>query len=190
MNHQNSKYKQKIWQTSDRFLEMRSRWFTLIGEHLEDDRGQTLEYWRLEKADSAIILPLKEQQILIPVPTYRPGVGFLTLDLPGGRVPQGKQAPEVAPLILQRELGIPEQAIVQLTPLNPSEGWAVNSSFSNQKLYGFVAEIEPTAPVDPELLGETYPATQSGVEDLLKELSCLQCRSILLEWWFRRATMP
>ena len=35
----------------NRFVEMRSRWLTVIGENLEDDQGQILEYWRVEKAD-------------------------------------------------------------------------------------------------------------------------------------------
>ena len=41
------------WPVNDRFLELRSHWMTLIGEHLQDDRGQLLEYWRVEKADSS-----------------------------------------------------------------------------------------------------------------------------------------
>jgi len=43
----------------NRFVEMRSRWLTVIGENLEDDQGQILEYWRVEKADSVIILPIQ-----------------------------------------------------------------------------------------------------------------------------------
>jgi len=42
-----------------RFVEMRSRWLTVIGENLEEDQGQVLEYWRVEKADSVIILPIQ-----------------------------------------------------------------------------------------------------------------------------------
>ena len=51
------------WQVNDRFLELRSRWMTLIGEHLQDDRGQLLEYWRVEKADSVIVLPVQNSMI-------------------------------------------------------------------------------------------------------------------------------
>jgi hypothetical protein len=29
---------QRPWQVKDRFLELRSRWMTLIGEHLQDER--------------------------------------------------------------------------------------------------------------------------------------------------------
>jgi hypothetical protein len=32
----------KNWQLRDRFLEVRSRWMTLIGEHLQTPQGQEL----------------------------------------------------------------------------------------------------------------------------------------------------
>ncbi|WP_228040136.1 hypothetical protein [Nodosilinea sp. LEGE 07088] len=42
-----------------------------------------LEYWRVEKADSVIILPLQNQRLILPPHTYRPGMGKLTLDFQG-----------------------------------------------------------------------------------------------------------
>ncbi|MBD2213303.1 NUDIX hydrolase [Nostoc linckia FACHB-104] len=172
----------ECWKVQRRFVEMRSNWLTVIGEHLQDDRGQILEYWRVEKADSVVILPIQSHQIILPPPSYRPGLGELTLDFPGGRVPQG-QTPEVAvPTILQRELGVEAIAISQLTALN-TEGWPVNSSFSNQKLYGFVAHLQSTPTIAAEYMGATYPATSTGVNDLLQSLICLQCRAVLMQWW-------
>jgi hypothetical protein len=47
------------WRIQDRFLELHSRWMTLIGEHLQDHRGEILKYWRIEKADSVIVLPIQ-----------------------------------------------------------------------------------------------------------------------------------
>ena len=82
---------------------------------------------------------------------------------------------------LRRELGIEASAITQLIPLN-TEGWAVNSSFSNQKLYGFVAYIEKMTKLSYELVAVTYPLTSEGVQKLLEEITCLQCRTVLLEW--------
>jgi len=32
----------------------------------------------------------------------------------------------------------------------------------------------------------TYPANSIGVSDLLKSLTCLQCRAVLLEWWLKQ----
>lgn len=170
------------WRVCDRFLELRSHWLTLIGEHLEDHQGVVLEYWRIEKADSVIILPIQNHQILLPAPSYRPGVGQATLDFPGGRVPQGADLKERAIAILQRELGIAADAITHLSPLNP-DGWPVNSSFSNQKLYGFVAHIAEGMASRGGAIAQ-YPATLSGINDLLQQLTCLQCRAILLQWWF------
>jgi len=50
------------WQVHDCFLKLRSRWMTLIGEHLQDHQGKILEYWRIEKADSVIALPIQDGQ--------------------------------------------------------------------------------------------------------------------------------
>ncbi len=163
------------------FVEIRSPWLTLIGEHLQDNQGQIIDYWRVEKADSVIILTIQSEQLLLPIPTHRPGLGKKTLDFPGGRVLSGQTPAAAVPKILERELGIIEAAITNLAPLN-STGWAINSSFSNQKLYGFVAKIDPTVSISNELLGAVYPTTKSGVRNLLEDLTCLQCRALLLEW--------
>lgn len=173
------------WQVNDRFLELRSRWMTLIGEHLQDDRGQLLEYWRVEKADSVIVLPLQNSRILLPVPSYRPGLGQATLDFPGGRISEGQDHREAALMTLKRELGIEATAVTRLTPLN-TQGWAVNSSFSNQKLYGFSADIQPSDRLSARTEVLTYPANSIGVSDLRSSLTCLQCRAILLEWWLKQ----
>lgn len=167
------------WKVHDRFLELQSCWMTLIGEHLQDDQGQRLEYWRIEKADSVIVLPIQRDRLLFPSPSYRPGIGQVTLDFPGGRVPEGQTPEQAAIATLQRELGIELAAITQLTPLN-RQGWAVNSSFSNQNLYGFVAQIRDD--LDLPRVASTYPVSSTGVQHLLQELSCLQCRAVLLEW--------
>ncbi|TRV46422.1 MAG: NUDIX hydrolase [Microcystis panniformis Mp_MB_F_20051200_S9] len=170
------------WPVNDRFLELRSQWMTLIGEHLQDDRGQLLEYWRVEKADSVIVLPIQNSMIRLPDPSYRPGLGQTTLDFPGGRISEGQDHHEAALMTLKRELGIEATAVTRLTPLN-STGWSVNSSFSNQKLYGFIADIDGGLSTSEVL---TYPANSIGVSDLLKSLTCLQCRSVLLEWWLNQ----
>lgn len=167
------------WQVRDRFVELRSRWLTVIGEHLQDDQNQLLEYWRVEKADSAIILPLQGDRLILPASAYRPGVGAATLDFPGGRVPEGISPAAIAPQILCRELGIPAGAIATLHSLN-SDGWLVNSSFSNQQLFGFVATLTPETAIAPT--HRTYPTTRDGIQSLLQALVCLQCRVVLLEW--------
>lgn len=170
------------WQTQDRFLELRTQWMSLIGEHLQDHQGNLLEYWRVEKADSVIVLPIQADRILLPTPSYRPGIAQFTLDFPGGRIPEGKEPAQIAITTLQRELGIAANSIAQLIPLNV-QGWLINSSFSNQKLYSFLAYIDETSSIS-SLVKTTYLITRSEVQELLQQLTCLQCRSVLLEWWF------
>jgi hypothetical protein len=159
---------------------------TLIGEHWQDAQGQRLEYWRIEKADSVIVLPIQQDHrgqshILLPPASFRPGVGQVTLDFPGGRRLARQKPEQTAISILHRELGVEANAISQITPLNP-DGWAINSSFSNQKLYGFIAHLEGDLLQSSGLTTISYPATKTGVRQLLDELTCLQCRAVLLEW--------
>ncbi len=171
----------KDWQRGDRFLELKSRWFTLLGEHWLDHQGQALEYWRVERAHSVIVLPLWGNQILLPAPMYRPGIGTATYDFPGGRLPTGDSPETAAIAILQRELGVTTDAIAELTPLNPA-GWAINSSFSNQQLYGWVAQLQPQW-TPSSLVGYRSAIDAAGIHNLLGILTCLQCRAVLLEWW-------
>jgi hypothetical protein len=172
----------QIWKKQNRFLQLENQWLTLIGEHLQDTQGDQLEYWRVEKADSIIIIPIQNQQLILPPPTYRPGVHQVTLDFPSGRWTKEESLEQTAIKILQRELRIAVTETVNLTLLN-SAGWDINSSFSNQKLYGFVAQIEDYILIPSEYMGETYPISKVGIQALLSRLNCLQCRAILLEWW-------
>lgn len=169
------------WKVIQLLAEIRSPWVTVIAEQLQDDQGKIVDYWRVEKADSVVILTIQNQTLILPKPMYRPGVGKTTLDFPGGRVSSEQTPLEAVPLILQKELGIQSHEIAKILTLN-HEGWAINSSFSNQKLYGFMAEILPNISINPEQIGAIYPITTQGIEALLKDLVCLQCRVILLEW--------
>ncbi|MGG6293255.1 NUDIX hydrolase [Leptolyngbya sp. AN02str] len=177
------------WQVLNQFVEMRSPWFTLIGEHLQDHQGQPLDYWRVERADSCIVLPLWRNQLVLPPPSYRPGVQQSTYDFPGGRVADGQSAAAIVPQILQRELGIDAHTIRSVTPIGATStppGFIVNSSFSNQRLYGFVAELEPTTKIPDCYIDTTYRTTNWGIAELLSKLVCLQCRALVLEWWLSR----
>lgn len=170
------------WQTLERFVEIRSLWLTLIGEKLQDEQQRILDYWRVEKADSVVIVTIQSGRFLLPKPAYRPGVGKTTLDFPGGRVLPEQTTVEAAKIILQRELDIEESDLIGLKPINQI-GWAINSSFSNQKLFGLVAEIDSQTVVNPEKLTSiTYTNTVNGINNLLRDLTCLQCRAVLLEW--------
>ena len=169
------------WHLRDRFLALKTRWFALIGEHWDTEQGM-LEYWRIERDHSVVVLPLLAGSFVLPEPIYRPGVGQATLDFPGGRIAP-EQSPSIAATqVLQRELGISADAVATLTVLN-SDGWAINSSFSNQLLYGCMAELKPdTVPSVPY---QHFPINSEGIQALSQALTCLQCRAVLREWQAR-----
>lgn len=56
---------QQPWQTHDRLVEIHSPRVKLICDRLEDNTGKRLNYWRVEKADSAIILINTEGSIAV-----------------------------------------------------------------------------------------------------------------------------
>ncbi|ESA38168.1 nudix hydrolase [Leptolyngbya sp. Heron Island J] len=170
------------WQFQETILSLQTGWLTLLGEKLKTPQGERLDYWRVEKADSVIVLPVHRQHLLLPPPVYRPGVGQSTWDFPGGRCPDGQSLQCAATTILERELGVADSGLSCLSPINQT-GWPINSSFSNQRLHGFVAEIKPDVSLVPEKLGATYPLTHLGIQSLLDRLICLQCRGLFMEWW-------
>jgi len=172
------------WTLVDKFLEITNKWMSIIGEHYIDENGSTLEYWRVEKPDSIIIIPIWKDHFILSTPLFRPGLGRCTPDFPGGRAPSGKNPEKGGLEILCRELGLKPADIQQMKALN-TRGWAVNSSFSNQHLFGFIAEIDPSCR-DIHLKNITrYPCTPAGILQLLDVLDCLQCRALLLEWLVR-----
>ncbi len=168
------------WQRLDRIVNVQSRWLTLIGEHWLNDQGETLQYWRVERVDSMIIIPRQNGSLLLPPPTFRPGIAQATLDFPGGRFDPEQTKADNAYRILRRELGVSSSEVQSLLLLN-QQGWPVNSSFSNQLLFGVVAEINPGASFPVDCL--TYPVSASGIHMLLQDLLCLQCRATLLAYW-------
>lgn len=168
------------WQCTERFAELKTPWLTLIGEKWLNDRQQTLDYWRVEKADSLIILPQQGDRLLMPPSMFRPGLGETTWDFPGGRLLDRQQLGETIYQILQRELALPATAIVETRALN-TDGWPVNSSFSNQKLYGVWVTIDPNYELDPTAIGATFRIPQD-FPVFLQRLTCLQCRAVFWEW--------
>lgn len=160
-------------------MDLRNPWLRLVGERLQPPDQPTVDYWRVEKADSVIVLPIWREQVVLPPAVYRPGLGQTTLDLPGGRVAPGQDPAIAAQAILQRELGVDAIGLVTLERLN-AEGWPVNSSFSNQRLFGFQATLtDADHSFPPDRQG--YPFTPEGLRHLLRTITCLQCRAVILE---------
>lgn len=168
------------WKRLETIVSVESPWVRLVAERWRDEAGRPLDYWRAERANSVVVAAVQGGRLLVPRPMFRPGVGRPTLDLAGGRVPEGQPPAEAALPILERELGISAGAVLALRPLNAA-GWIVNSSFENQLLFGVLAEIDPGIDADPALVGRVVPFTRAGLIGLLGEIECLQCRAVLLE---------
>lgn len=178
MNAHNHSPEAPAWERGETIVTIESPWVRLIAERWRDEQGRPLDYWRVERVHSVIVAPIQGGRLLLPRPQFRPGLGRATLDLPGGRLPAGQTPLAAATAILARELGLPAGAISTMRPLN-REGWAINSSFSNQLLFGVVASIDPVQ--EPALPHETLSFDRAGLRALLERLECLQCRAVVLE---------
>lgn len=173
------------WRRIAEIVAITSPWVRMVAERWIDDHGTELDYWRVERVPSVIVIPIWRAQVLLPYPQFRPGVARMTLDLPGGRVPTGTTPLDSASVIVRRELGIPLEAIVTLEPLN-EQGWIINSSFSNQLLFGVIATINDDTVTDNPLVYRSVPCTVHQIAALIDELECLQCRAVLQEWMLRQ----
>ena len=171
----------KNWTLIETLVKLENKWITLIGERVENASGRLLDFWRVERSDSIIIIPIHETQLILPVPQYRHGIGKTTLDFPGGRYEGKDDLKDAAKSILKRELHLDAVDTVKLNPIN-EEGWIVDSSFSNQRIFSFEARFTSEVKLNPSLVYMRKQANNSGAKEILEVLSCLQCRCVLLEW--------
>jgi hypothetical protein len=74
------------WQVLSRMVEVRTPWMSMIGERWREGAGRELEYWRVEKPDSLLVVTVHDGRLIAPVRAFRPGVGRTTLDFAGGRL--------------------------------------------------------------------------------------------------------
>ncbi|NCO75950.1 MAG: hypothetical protein GW795_04335 [Cyanobacteria bacterium] len=165
------------WEVISQFVEIKSPWLKLIGEKVKDNKGQILDYWRVEKDDSLIIITEYKNQLFFPPWVYRHGINQVTLDFAGGRVNPQITLEDNAFLILERELNLEKKDLKNLIPIN-QKPWIINSAFNNQKLWGFYSQIKSEINVAE---GIFYSLTQQDLLRLLNDLTCIQCRSLLLE---------
>lgn len=167
----------KKWQRLERIVKLKSRWITVYADKMLDHEKNELEYWHFKRADSVIIIPVQNSHILLPQQIYRVGVGKVMLDFPGGRVDSKAPIENTVRHILQKELGVQPKQITSLRRLT-STPFAVDSSFSSQKLNIFVATIQPGTLTKKPFLSIQISDTQQ----LLKKLTCAQCRLALHEY--------
>ncbi len=136
------------WKTLDRFVEINSHWVKLIAEHLETTEGKTVEYWRVERADSVVILTIQAGKLLFPTPMYRPGVASATLDFPGGRVPA--EATPAAGCSSYNEKGTRRDRKCDRPPRTNQHHWLGSKQFFLQsKTLRFCCRIAPDSNSKP-----------------------------------------
>jgi hypothetical protein len=170
------------WQVLSRMVEVRTPWLSMIGERWRQGAGRELEYWRVEKPDSLLVVTVHDGRLIAPVRSFRPGVGRTTLDLAGGRLDDPSALAKTALAIVRREFKLnADDPFEYQEPLN-LVGWDVDSATSSQRLFGVAAELRRDVQVPDDRLGAAYPATSAGGRELLSELVCLQCRAVLSEW--------
>lgn len=166
------------WKKNDEIIHIHSKWLDLYCETWDVGSGAICEYWRVEKADSVIVVSMYEEQFILPKPMFRPGVGRNTLDFPGGRVVDSseKGLKERAKNILVNELNVNKDNISRIEVLD-GVGKYINSSFNSQRVFVVYAEIKKISKSD-----NFVSFKRENVDQLLKELSCLQCSYALMQF--------
>lgn len=156
----------------ERSVIAQSKWVTFYKDRVESNRGGELEYWCVDRSDSVIIVAVQNGKFLLPPEQYRPGIDQITLDFPGGRI-DALDPNDAAIRTVRRELQLDESVQFDVTQITP---WPliVDSAFSNQRVFGYVAVIPDDVIVQNV---RSYTA-----DELLDSLHCLQCRTFLLEY--------
>ena len=170
----------KKWKLLDNIFSIKSKWLNLYVESWLDDKDRELEYWRLEKADSLIIIPVCNDHLLFPLKEFRPGINKTTLDFPGGRVMETSSPLEMIPIILKKELDITKENILAINALN-TEGYPINSSFSDQLVCFIYVELSGDC-LNLNSAINSVRLDKSGIKWVLENLKCLQCRCAFYEY--------
>ncbi|HMB30691.1 MAG TPA: hypothetical protein VKN82_02580 [Desulfohalobiaceae bacterium] len=105
------------------------------------------------------------------------------MDFPGGRIIEDKSIKDSALAILGRELGVSAERIEDMQVMD-SQGWPINSSFSNQKLFGVIAYMSSGLDDSSADTGGCFSINPEGISDLLARIDCAQCRLVLFHYLF------
>lgn len=162
----------KKWTKNDTVAHIKTKWVDIFCELWTDSENESLEYWRVEKDDSLIVLVTDDNDFLLPKAQYRVGVNSETLDFPGGRFNNTRQNIEMRAIeIASKELGIKEKDLTLIKQLSPIP-LIINSSFSNQRLYICLVYAKTS---NQNII--RHPI--SHAKTLLQEINCLQCNFAL-----------
>ncbi|CEM03325.1 unnamed protein product [Vitrella brassicaformis CCMP3155] len=173
------------WRKTDEILSLRTKWMHLIGERYDTGQGkEAVEYWRVIKPDSVIVIVLHEGHIILPAPSYRPGIGKPTVDFVGGRRRScnGTSVRDDALALIKKELNVTAADARTLRVVNEGpRGYAIDSSFSSHRLWVAVCRLKEGVVLPSDCVRYRV----SEVDVLLRDLECLQCRAALMELMLR-----
>jgi len=171
------------WKKIKLISEIKSKWLTILVEQYLDDQKKQLEYWRVQKPDVILIVVIHNNHLILPKPSYRPGIQKSSLDLCGGRRSSpNSQLLEDAQSIVKRELQIEKWYQPKtIQPIN-HRSYNLDSSFSNVKTHLFFMELASEQIIPQQLENELYDNNLIGINKLLAKIDCLQCRLCLQEY--------
>jgi ADP-ribose pyrophosphatase len=122
-----------IRQLSSRVV-YRNTWMTVREDEIERNNGARGIYGVVEKYDSAIILPIDDDDEVYLVEQYRYPLGVTSLEFPQGSLEKSVIDPaEIARDELQAETGLIAESLERLGEIYIACGYA------NQKTYAFLA---------------------------------------------------
>ncbi len=153
-----------------------SKWVDVFCE-IWSDGSNDMEYWRVEKCSSVVVVTEDEDYFILPKNQFRPGISKCTLDFPGGRYDNiSNRIEDVIKSIVVRELVIGAEKINSIQRLS-EQNYAINSSFNNQRLSVYSARINLK-----EYRSDLIFYKKSDFSLLLDQLECLQCNFALRLW--------
>jgi ADP-ribose diphosphatase len=100
---------------------------------IETDLGKKATYQIMEKADTALIVPIDSENNLILVREYFYAIDEYQLGLPKGRIDEGSNALKTANKELQEEVGFKANKLDKLGVLTMTPG------YSTQRTHAFLA---------------------------------------------------
>ena len=159
------------WNKIKEVLHIKSDWMDLYVEMWKKG-NESIEYWRISKKDSLIVIGLQGGRLILPRPDFRVGVSEVTLDFAGGRVEDhSENGLKITALkIAHRELGLEKEYVKEIDLLD-AKGKYVNSSFNDQKIYVALIHINEQVIINKEC--KVFGIKQLAL--LYEQLKCMQC---------------
>lgn len=109
-------------------------WYKVRRDVVQLPDGTLIDYYRAERPDVAVVLPVTPEGDVLLVRQYKHGAGVVTLELPGGLIDPGEAPLAAAARELREETGFASS--LALEPL----GWVyADASKSTERVFSFVA---------------------------------------------------